>query len=228
MKGYTCPPGCARCCEDRGSPVELTLGDVERISTFLRIGGVDLAERYGEVMWNRIPGTRAFIPSLGFGFPCRFREADRCRIYQVRPLGCRLFPEAPALRPDADRDLYRASGYPCFDAGVSIPPSRAERIERLLAVQREEARLTAETFGSAGYLCVLSPLEIEAIGRELDGVSPMDRNERRRARCRARIPVALQERARAECLEVLRALGDGPGGRATRRVPGAERCDAAL
>jgi Fe-S-cluster containining protein len=225
MKGYDCPPGCVRCCEDRGCPVELTLGDVTRICAFLAIAPVDLGERYGEVMWNRVPGTRAFIPSLGLAFPCRLRVAGRCRIYQVRPLGCRLFPEAPALREDADHDLYRASGYPCFDRGVSVPPARAERIERLLATQREEARITATLFGNADYVCVLSPVELETIGRELDGVSPTERNARRRELCLARITPALKERARLGCLNALRALERDEE---RSRVATGERCDAAV
>jgi Fe-S-cluster containining protein len=206
MRGYRCPPGCGRCCEDPGSPVELTLGDVERISAFLGLAPRELMERYGEVMWNRIPGTRAFIPSLGLAFPCRFHVEARCRIYEARPLGCRLFPEAPALRQDSDRDLYRGSGYPCFDRGVSVPPSRTERVARLLAREREEARQTAETFGNARYLSVLSPIEIEAIVRELEAVGPAERNAARRERCLARIPPALRDEARRDFLETLRSL----------------------
>ena len=212
MKGYDCPPGCRRCCEDRGSPVELTVGDVERISRYLRIPPRELAERYGEVMWNRIPGTRAFIPSLGLAFPCGFQAGGRCRIYQVRPLGCRLFPEAPALREAADRDLYRASGYPCFDGGVSVPPSRARQIERLLEIQREEARETVAVFRNDAYACFLSPVEVEGISRALDEVSSMERNARRRELCLARIPSALGDRVREEFLAALEALDRSPLG----------------
>jgi Fe-S-cluster containining protein len=203
----------------------LTVGDVKRICAFLDLAPPTLMERYGEVMWNRVPRTRAFIPSLGLAFPCRFRAAGRCRIYRVRPLGCRLFPEAPALREDADRDLYQASGYPCFDGGVSVSPTRAQLIERLLEIQREEAQVTATLFGNADYVCVLSPVEIETICREVEGVSPVERNARRRELCLEHIPSALKERARLHCLETLRTLG-----RAYGRHQGArgERCDAAV
>jgi Fe-S-cluster containining protein len=206
----------------------LTVGDMERISVFLDITPRELMERYGEVMWNRIPGSRAFIASLGLAFPCRFQVAGRCRIYQARPLGCRLFPEAPALREDADRDLYQASGYPCFDCGVSVPPSRTERIERLLAMQREEAWITAALFRNADYLCVLSPIELETIGRELEGVPLMERNECRRALCVARIPSALKEGVRREFLEVLQTLNRTPREIQLCEARGAGALDAAV
>jgi Fe-S-cluster containining protein len=186
--------------------VELTLGDLERISRFLAVTPRTLMERYGEIMWNRIPGTWAFIPSVGLAFPCTFLSSGRCRIYPVRPLGCRLFPEAPALREDADRDLYRASGYPCFDRGVSVPPTRAQHIQRLLAIHREEARATATLFGNADYLCFLSPIQLETIRRRLDTVSPLDRNERRRELCLAHIPSAPKERVRQEFFKTLQTL----------------------
>jgi Fe-S-cluster containining protein len=201
------------------------VGDLERICAFLRITPVELMERHGEIMWNRIPGTRAFLPSLGLAFPCGFRVAERCRIYQVRPLGCRLFPEAPALREDADHDLYRASGYACFDRGVSVPPNRARHVERLLELQREETRITAALFRNADHLCILSPLELETIRRDLEGGSPLERNERRRELCLAHIPLALKERARLECLNALQALERGPERRQDAR---GERCDAAV
>jgi Fe-S-cluster containining protein len=174
-----------------------------RISKFLGITPRELMERHGEVMWNRIPGTRAFILSLGLAFPCGFLSGGGCRIYQVRPLGCRLFPEAPALRDDADLSLYLGSGYPCFDRGVSVPPTRAERVGRLLRLQRKESRETAEMFRSDAYIHMLAPAELEAVARELEGVPPAERNARRRELCLARIPTEVKERARRKCVSVL-------------------------
>jgi len=200
---------------------------VSRITVFLKITPRELLAHYGTIMWNRVPGTRAFVPSLGLGFPCGFLAAGRCRIYPVRPLGCRLFPEAPAWRQDADRELYRASGYPCFNRGVSVPPSRSHEIERLLELQREEARETAELFRNGDSAYALSPVEVEMVVRGLEGVSPMERNARRRELCLARIPETLRDRAHTNFLAVLDSLDrsqEDSGRAATAR--GGRRCAA--
>lgn len=203
MKGYVCPPGCGRCCEDPGSPVELTAGDMRRIGCFLGIPLAALADRFGTVMWNRIPGTRAFVPSLGLAFPCGLRRGGRCVIYQVRPLACRLFPEGPALSANADAELYREGGYPCFDRGVRLSPMRARQVETLLARHREECRETAALFRNGDYACVLAAVEITAIGRALDGVPAVERNAARRGLCEARIPDRLKEAVRTDWWKVL-------------------------
>lgn len=150
-------------------------------------------------MWNRIPGTRAFIPSLGLAFPCRFLEGGRCRIYPVRPLGCRLFPEGLLVDSSSvDLTLYRGTGYRCFDEGLSVSRSQRRLMARLLSLQREEAGLTARLFQNSAYLHVLSPAELQAIARDLEGVPPEGLNERRRNLCTARIPQSLRGQVEVE------------------------------
>ncbi|MAG08533.1 hypothetical protein CMO89_03600 [Candidatus Woesearchaeota archaeon] len=84
---------CGLCCSDVTAPVNLTLGDIQRITAFLQTG-------FDKLFWGHI----AIIPfanpdkpllydlDLGLNMPCRFRINGKCSIYKARPLNCRLFP----------------------------------------------------------------------------------------------------------------------------------------
>ncbi|OGM02123.1 hypothetical protein A3K72_04090 [Candidatus Woesearchaeota archaeon RBG_13_36_6] len=81
-----------KCCEKVYTQISLTLGDIIRIAHFLDWPVEKLFEQ-------NIVGIKPFGVSenvfeyeLGLTIPCKFRINKRCKIYEARPLNCRLFP----------------------------------------------------------------------------------------------------------------------------------------
>lgn len=91
MKEFTCLHS-GKCCEKVYTQIALTFGDIIRISNSLDFPIEKLFE-------DEIVGLKPFNVSenifeyeLGLTIPCKFRVNKRCKIYQARPLNCRLFP----------------------------------------------------------------------------------------------------------------------------------------
>jgi len=94
---------CGLCCSDVTAPVNLTLGDIHRLTSFLQTG-------FNKLFWDSI----AIIPfanpdklllydlELGLNMPCRFRINKKCSVYKARPLNCRLFPYWLLANPEKD------------------------------------------------------------------------------------------------------------------------------
>ncbi|MDP7610536.1 MAG: YkgJ family cysteine cluster protein [Candidatus Woesearchaeota archaeon] len=94
---------CSLCCSDSTMPINLTLGDIYRITSFLKT-------EFSKLFWNHItifPFPNPEYPllydfELGLRLPCRFRKNQRCSIYKARPLNCRLFPYWLLSNPNKD------------------------------------------------------------------------------------------------------------------------------
>jgi len=94
---------CGVCCSDVTAPVNLTLGDIQRIIGFL---GVKVDKIFGKEI-GIVPFANPDKPlmydlDLGINMPCRFRINEKCRIYRARPLNCRIFPYWVLSHPDKD------------------------------------------------------------------------------------------------------------------------------
>jgi len=89
-----------RCCEDPTTQINLTLGDVQRISKFTKKSALQLYQEgiigvypFGDPFKND-----EFETDVGIYIPCGFRKKNEklgkltCSIYPARPLNCRLFP----------------------------------------------------------------------------------------------------------------------------------------
>ena len=105
---------CGQCCKDQCTQINVTLGDIYRISKFLGIPAVELLK-------DKI-GINPFADSdiihydldLGLNLPCKFRVDNKCSIYSARPLNCRLFPywilvEAPSQKIKEILDEHKCS-----------------------------------------------------------------------------------------------------------------------
>lgn len=90
MDGSICrSKGCCLCCTDTG--MELTRGDIQRLKA---AGHVDFSTDDGRVV-NR-DGRCIFLSTDG-----------RCRVYAIRPEGCRSYPLVmmlPERKPVLDKD----------------------------------------------------------------------------------------------------------------------------
>lgn len=177
---FKCIEGCVRCCTDRGSPLELTIGDIFRLGTHLSVSFNDLLDSYCEIIWNRIPATHLLIPSIGLIFPCGFLDGDhKCTIYDFRPIHCRLFPEGLAVDDDS-LDLYRNSGYWCVDKGISIDKSRGDHMMRLKERDLQELEATASYFENYKYCVEVRRKELERIACLLSGIDNKEKAEKKR------------------------------------------------
>lgn len=89
-----------KCCEDPTTQINLTLGDIQRISKFTKKSALDL---YNEGIMGVYPfgdpfKNDEFETDIGLYIPCGFRKKNEklgkliCSIYPARPLNCRIFP----------------------------------------------------------------------------------------------------------------------------------------
>jgi Fe-S-cluster containining protein len=196
---FYCRDSCVRCCTDSGAPLELLLSDIERIAGELCITTEDLFTRYGGVLWTNIPGTTALIPSTGLPFPCKFLEGGRCKIYETRPLHCRLFPERLYINPNPqDFESFSRAGYECIDEGVSLREERAEEMKNLMDEDHRELERTANFFNNEEFIYELTPSQANEVKRIFNTLALDDpeRNRRRREALENMIPKKFREEVR--------------------------------
>ncbi len=143
------------------------------------MSGGDFFKDYCEVIWNRIPGTCLLIPSVGLIFPCRFLKEGRCIVYDIRPIHCRLFPEALVME-NGSLSMYRNCGYECIDRGVVVNRDRKANVRRLKDIDRHELKVTASYFENFKYCVALEPEEFKKIESCLLEINNMERAEKRR------------------------------------------------
>ncbi len=81
------------CCENPTMLVNLTVGDMIRVSD---ITGMSITDLFGTA-WFATPfgdgkTSLTYKVEPGLEMPCHFRRGGKCMIYRARPLNCRLFP----------------------------------------------------------------------------------------------------------------------------------------
>ena len=112
---------CGACCKFQSTQINITLGDIGRISKLLNIKPSKLInEEYFEPspFLNPANPFQADI-ELGLGKPCRFWKNDRCSIYEARPLNCRLFPIWMFAKLPRDEIKKQAiEGYECVEKTI--------------------------------------------------------------------------------------------------------------
>ncbi|RMF89699.1 MAG: YkgJ family cysteine cluster protein [Methanobacteriota archaeon] len=207
---FFCREGCVRCCTDRGAPLELLIEDVRRIVPALKTTYEDFFKDHAGILWSSIPGTRAFIPSIGLPFPCSFLKEGRCSIYEIRPLHCRLFPERLYVNPSPQElePFYRA-GYVCVDEGFTLKDGREEEIKRLMEEDQRRLVETADFFKNEDFIYELTPEEYEEAQRAFRKIDIRDpeRNRKKREVIEGLIPEEVKERVKEAFLSRLKALG---------------------
>jgi Fe-S-cluster containining protein len=189
--------------------LELVLSDIERISKELDISCEDFFMRYGGILWSSIPGTRALIPATGLPFPCKFLKDDRCEIYEMRPLHCRLFPERLYIDPSPQEFLsFYKSSYECVDEGISLGEERVEEVKALMEEDLAALERTAGFFRNEDYVFELSTSQYSGIQRVFSGIDPQDpdRNEKRREVLEALIPESFKRQVSDAFISRLRAI----------------------
>jgi len=85
---FQCQPGCTNCCSRPGD-VFLTEEDITRIAAYLELEPAEFEKRYIE---PRSQPKRLTTPRPR---TCHFLVAGGCRIHEVKPMQCRVFPFWP-------------------------------------------------------------------------------------------------------------------------------------
>lgn len=94
---------CGLCCTDPCTQVNLTIGDISRISDYIKLPIEELFKEYIDLNPFGDSDLKHYDLDLGLNKPCKFRIDEKCSIYPTRPLNCRIFPywilaEAPLAR----------------------------------------------------------------------------------------------------------------------------------
>jgi Fe-S-cluster containining protein len=84
---------CGKCCSAFYAQINLTIGDLIRISNFLEKPISYILKNFISINPFGDPANPTkFSYEFGINMPCLFRKNERCAIYKTRPLNCRLFP----------------------------------------------------------------------------------------------------------------------------------------
>lgn len=147
---------CGACCKKETSPVNVTLGDVKRISEFLgkppdEIIGTNVKMR--PFLDANEPGR--FDVELGLPKPCHFWKDGKCSVYKARPLNCRLFPFwLYASLSDGEIAEQTLPGYECIinsrvdEAHRAVYKEYARRLAKLIM---RESKITDEFMEKNGF-----------------------------------------------------------------------------
>ncbi|MBI4149573.1 YkgJ family cysteine cluster protein [Candidatus Woesearchaeota archaeon] len=141
---------CGICCRDPAIAINLTAGDLMRLSQRL---GRPISRLFPEIVdFNPFPsnefGIIAFEP--GLNKPCALHLNMRCSIYADRPLNCRIFPfwllKAPKAMWDPD--------YECLDSLAGVQGAERQQYlsyaKALAGLIMQESELTEELLARIG------------------------------------------------------------------------------
>jgi Fe-S-cluster containining protein len=84
---------CGSCCSVKVININLSAADIWRICSHLDISVDEFFKKYGGLKLFGDPrNPEIFDLDIGLEIPCKFRENNRCAIYDARPVNCRIFP----------------------------------------------------------------------------------------------------------------------------------------
>jgi Fe-S-cluster containining protein len=84
---------CGKCCNSYYAQINATIGDIIRISDFMKKPISYILKNFiGINAFGDPENPTKFTYEFGINMPCKFRKDNRCSVYNARPLNCRLFP----------------------------------------------------------------------------------------------------------------------------------------
>jgi Fe-S-cluster containining protein len=137
-----------KCCEKVYTQINLTVGDIIRLAKFLDWPVEKLFNEYYIGLKPFGVSENRFDIELGLTIPCKFRLRRRCKVYEARPLNCRLFPywilaEHPKERIEAMVD----KSYRCVHRVKLDDKTRArykEYKDKIVEILKQESVVTDE------------------------------------------------------------------------------------
>ncbi|MDD5086522.1 MAG: YkgJ family cysteine cluster protein [Candidatus Nanoarchaeia archaeon] len=84
---------CGKCCNSYYAQINITIGDIIRISDFMKKPISYILKNFiGINAFGDPENPEKFSYEFGINMPCALRKDEKCSVYQARPLNCRLFP----------------------------------------------------------------------------------------------------------------------------------------
>ena len=171
---------CGACCKFQSTQINLTLGDIARISKLLNVKPSKLIiEEYFEPapFLNPASPFQADI-ELGLHKPCKFWKNDRCSVYEARPLNCRLFPVWMfAKLPPEEIKKQAVEGYECVEKTILAKediPVYNKYTDAVGKILMQESGLTEEFIRKNGLDKKLAIIEYKDVIFD-ENISPDDK-----------------------------------------------------
>lgn len=128
---FQCPSACTRpCCTTGGTPANVTVFDIVKIAAYLDESPLTFfntrIELGVDAWWHDpdIPSLSLFQVQWRLGSPCPLLDGALCSVHEVKPMGCRMFPEIDHLYRTRqgvslmDQALSYLGDYHCFHGNV--------------------------------------------------------------------------------------------------------------
>jgi len=142
---------CGQCCIDECTQINLSIGDIARICSFLKCNIGDVMHKIGMKPFSKPDSPNNFDYELGLDIPCQFRVGEKCSIYPARPLNCRIFPYyfLGNVPDEKLKDVIDPS-HKCISEGISITAEEKEQYRKYAEfignLILEEAKLTEQFY----------------------------------------------------------------------------------
>lgn len=139
--------GCNQlCCRDECLNVELVLGDIFRISDFLELELSDFFNDYVIIKPLFLPELqRCYSPIPPLPTPCPFLDDKKCKIQEVKPITCIIFPKKLIGLGEVNSTFRHY--YPCLR---DIPEIEYLYIEEFIKIYLKEYSLLNKLMCPAG------------------------------------------------------------------------------
>ncbi len=125
--------GCGKCCKNR-EDIMLTSRDLFKIAAYLKLMTEDVVEQYCDFYVgrdSRIPIVR--LQPKGVNRACPFLADKRCRVHEVKPVVCALYPVGRILMAEKEP---KEGEEPSYQAGYIILPITCGSLKKTNTVRQ--------------------------------------------------------------------------------------------
>ncbi|MBS3107650.1 YkgJ family cysteine cluster protein [Candidatus Woesearchaeota archaeon] len=145
------------CCKDSMMPIEVQLEDLKLIAKEKKLTLDKAFDIYCRIAPFTVQPPSLYRVGIALKNPCAFL-GDGCKIYDIRPSTCRLFPENVAA--DEKRKESMQNRYPCvLDAKVD-----AKELEKLKnKIEKDKEETDKKIFSSKLFLIELKHYKNESL-----------------------------------------------------------------
>lgn len=142
-----------KCCSFVYVQINLSIGDVLRLSDFLK---KTIADLFKEEIIGFMPffdTEDAYDVELGLIKPCKLHVNNRCSVYHARPLNCRIFPYFIIANFNNLSNIFN-SDYQCVHR-IKLNEELREKYKiyskKIGNIVLEEAEMTKKLFDQMGF-----------------------------------------------------------------------------
>ncbi len=174
---FKCFDDCVQCCVDSTMPITLTIGDIKRLSDFLKIRPREVFSKYCIIGAHQAPKPfpiTNFFPILDFLRPCKFLKDNQCSVYNARPTVCKIFPYTHRY----ETSRYPYINYRCIEKGlINFSPKESREFEEIVKNSEKESKQTREVFKFHKYKVQLQVHQINQLLPEFNRITGLSFKE---------------------------------------------------